>query len=235
MSPKQIAKNLNREGIAGPFGGAWSPSTIYGNAKRGTGILNNELYIGRLVWNRLRYVKNPDTGKRVSRLNPTSEWMSKEVPELRIVSDELWTAAKSRQEHDPARDRRQRAPSARAKRPQYLFSGLTKCGVCGAGFIMTGKHRLGCFGARDQGRCDNHLTIRRDEVEARVLTGASGEAPEPGTLRGVLRGVHARDEPASHGTPRQPVVSQARGRADRGHGVKKLIEMMMDGGRGGRG
>jgi site-specific DNA recombinase len=50
-----------------------------------------------------------------------------------------------------------------------LFSGLTKCGVCGAGFIVTGKHRLGCFGARDQGRCDNHLTIRRDEVEARVL------------------------------------------------------------------
>ncbi len=27
VSPKQIAKNMNREGIAGPFGGAWSPST----------------------------------------------------------------------------------------------------------------------------------------------------------------------------------------------------------------
>jgi site-specific DNA recombinase len=34
---------------------------------------------------------------------------------------------------------------------------------------VSGKNRLGCFGARDQGRCDNHLTIRRDEVEARVL------------------------------------------------------------------
>jgi chorismate mutase len=34
---------------------------------------------------------------------------------------------------------------------------------------MSGTNRLGCFGARDQGRCDNHLTIRRDEVEARVL------------------------------------------------------------------
>ena len=56
-----------------------------------------------------------------------------------------------------------------AKRPQYLFSGLTKCGICGAGFIISGKNRLGCFGARDQGRCDNHLTIRRDEVEARLL------------------------------------------------------------------
>jgi hypothetical protein len=29
-----------------------------------------------------------------------------------------------------------------AKRPQYLFSGLTKCGLCGAGFIMSGKNRL---------------------------------------------------------------------------------------------
>src|SRR5262249_20851945 len=98
VSPKQIAKNLNREGIPGPFGGAWSPSTIYGNTKRGTGILNNDLYVGRLVWNRLRYMKNPDTGKRVSRLNPEAEWMRKEVPQLRILSDELWAEAKQRQE-----------------------------------------------------------------------------------------------------------------------------------------
>ena len=169
LSPKQIAKNLNRESIVGPFGGPWSPSTIYGNAKRGTGILNNELYIGRLVWNRLRYVKNPDTGKRVSRINPPSEWMTREVPALRIVADGVWTAAKARQEQT-----RHAVKSAghlgRARRPQYLFSGLTKCGVCGAGFIMAGRNRLACFGARDQGRCDNLLTIRRDEVEARVLS-----------------------------------------------------------------
>ena len=168
VSPKQIAKNLNHEGTPGPFGGSWSPSTIYGNAKRGTGILNNELYVGRLVWNRLRYVKNPDTGKRVSRLNPTSEWLSRDVPELRIVPDDLWTAAKSRQKHTRHAMKTAGAIGA-AKRPQYLFSGLTKCGVCGAGFIMSSKNRLACFGARDQGRCDNHLTIRRDEVEARVL------------------------------------------------------------------
>jgi hypothetical protein len=98
VSPKQIAKNLNREGIASPFGGPWSPSTIYGNAKRGTGILNNELYIGRLVWNRLRYLKDPDTGKRVSRLNPETELMRKEVPQRRILSGELWAGAKQRQE-----------------------------------------------------------------------------------------------------------------------------------------
>jgi DNA invertase Pin-like site-specific DNA recombinase len=96
-SPKQIAKTLNQQGVAGPFGGKWSPSTLYGHAKRGTGILNNELYVGRLIWNRLRYVKNPDTGKRVSRLNPASEWITTDVPHLRIIPDELWSSAKDRQ------------------------------------------------------------------------------------------------------------------------------------------
>ena len=59
VSPKAIAKALNAEGIPGPAGAAWSPSTIHGNPKRGTGILNNELYVGRLVWNRQRFVKDP--------------------------------------------------------------------------------------------------------------------------------------------------------------------------------
>ena len=70
ISLKQIAKDLNRDGLRGPRGALWGPSTIYGNPKRGTGILHNELYIGRMVWNKLRYLKDPDTGKRVSRHNP---------------------------------------------------------------------------------------------------------------------------------------------------------------------
>lgn len=57
-SPRSIAKDLNARGVLGPSGGTWSPSAINGNNGRGTGILNNELYVGRIVWNRLRYVKN---------------------------------------------------------------------------------------------------------------------------------------------------------------------------------
>ena len=56
----------------------------------------------------------------------------------------------------------------RARRPRYLFSGLTKCGVCGSGFVKS-RNRLSCFGAHDKGICSNRLTIRRDEVESRVL------------------------------------------------------------------
>ena len=38
-----------------------------------------------------------------------------------------------------------------------------------APIIMAGRNRLACFGAREKGTCENRLTIRRDEVEARVL------------------------------------------------------------------
>jgi Recombinase len=97
ISPRAIARRLNEEGVAGPDGALWTDFTLRGHAALGTGLINNELYIGRLVWNRLRYVKDPTTGKRVSRLNPRDKWITTEVPELRIVDDELWQAAKARQ------------------------------------------------------------------------------------------------------------------------------------------
>ena len=44
VSPRAIAQRLNHEGIPGPSGRLWNDSTIRGHAKRGTGIVNNELY-----------------------------------------------------------------------------------------------------------------------------------------------------------------------------------------------
>src|SRR4029077_20352328 len=81
---------------------------------------------------------------------------------------DLWTTAKRRQEAT----RRVLAVSTsivRVRRPRYLFSGLTKCGICGSGFVLKSRNRLSCFGAHDMGICANRLTIRRDEVESRVL------------------------------------------------------------------
>jgi len=54
LSPRTIALGLNQDGIAGPRDRGWGASTINGNAARGTGILNNRIYIGKLVWNKLR-------------------------------------------------------------------------------------------------------------------------------------------------------------------------------------
>jgi site-specific DNA recombinase len=90
MAPRQIAGRLNAEGIASPRGGQWNASTINGSRQRRNGILNNELYLGRITYNRQRFVKDPETGKRLSRLNPEHEWIITEVPTLRIIDDDTW-------------------------------------------------------------------------------------------------------------------------------------------------
>jgi hypothetical protein len=66
ISPRAIARRLNDEGVPGPDGALWIDSTLRGHAARGTGLNNNELYVGRLVWNRQWYIKDPSTGRRVS-------------------------------------------------------------------------------------------------------------------------------------------------------------------------
>ena len=164
-SPKVIARELNAAGVAGPTGKGWTQSTINGNRHRGTGILNNELYVGRLVWNRQRFIKDPDTGKRVARLNPQEEWLSQDVPELRIIPDALWEKAKARQGAYTA----PREQFREAKRPTYLLSGLLECGCCGGGFSLVSKTHYGCSTARNKGTCDNRRTIARKDLEAAVL------------------------------------------------------------------
>ena len=185
-SPRHIAIGLNADGIRAPRTSSWAASTINGNRARGTGILNNELYIGRLAWNRLTYVKDPDTGRRRSRPRSAGELVVAEVPELRIVSDELWRAARTRQKALDGRtgtsgQTDQPAPFWSKQRPRYLFSGLIQCGSCGSGFSMVNSTRIGCSAARNKGptACDNRLTIARADVEHAVLEGLSQRIMDP--------------------------------------------------------
>ncbi|WP_141325448.1 recombinase family protein, partial [Acetobacter orleanensis] len=185
-SPKAIALFLNAEGHRGPLSEAWSPSTLNGNRERGTGILNNELYIGRLVWNRLRYIKNPSTGKRVSRLNPDSEWVIQDVPELRIIEQDLWDAVKARQSKTTWSQKSRGTgvhPLNALQRPTHLLTGLIKCGCCGGGFSMISKSHLGCSTARNKGTCDNRLTLRRDVLEKSVLNGLQTQMMDPALFK----------------------------------------------------
>ena len=159
-------------------------STIYGNWRRGTGILNNELYLGRLVWNRQRFIKDPTTGRRQARPNPESEWVIEQVPHLRILTDELWTQVKIRQR--VIRTKVKPGATLRpelARRPRYLFSGLVRCGQCGGGYTLVGARHYGCANARNRGTCANRLTMRRDILEASVLNGLKEELLHPDLVK----------------------------------------------------
>ncbi len=182
-SAKKIASELNQDHIPAPTGGDWGFSTICGNPKRGTGILNNELYIGKLIWNRQRFVKDPATGKRQARLNPPEDWIKNDVPELRIVDDSLWLEAKARQQALRAAKPQAGASTLTTardrKRPRYLLSGLTRCGECGGGYSMISADLVGCSTARNKGTCDNRTNIRRDVLERRVLDALRHHLMEP--------------------------------------------------------
>jgi site-specific DNA recombinase len=229
-SPRAIAKTLNREGVPGPSGGSWGPSAINGNASRGTGILNNELYIGRLVWNRLKYRKNPNSGRRQSRPNPPQAWIIKEIPELRLVPQELWDAVKARQ-HKLARNTRpdcKRAEFWKHQRPRYLLSGLMKCAVCGANYTKFGANRFACAGARDRATCSNHLTVRGDVVEAAILAGLKTRLMDPALFEEFAREFMAEvNKERRTASAAKAVVQADIQRIDRQ--IKRLVDAILDG------
>ena len=181
-SPRRIAFDLNDDTIPGPAGRDWGPSTINGNRARGTGILNNELYVGRMIWNRLRYIKNPDTGKRISRLNPEEDWIANDLPELRIIPQDLWDAVKDRQgsmSKNTRPDLKTDRPFWEQIRPKYLLSGLMKCGQCGGSYTKISQNLFGCATTRNKGTCDNRLNIRTDAVERIILEGLRDHLMDP--------------------------------------------------------
>src|SRR5690606_11097553 len=128
-------------------GREWGASTINCNLKRRSGILYNEAYIALLVLNRVQMVKDPETGKRISRPNPPEQWHVVEAPHLRIVSDELWNAVQTRKKLYGATRLHKR------RRPKHMFSGLVRCVCCGATYTIKSQDQLACTAHRERGTC----------------------------------------------------------------------------------
>jgi site-specific DNA recombinase len=97
MGLKKIAASLNNDSVptsrprAGKQYATWCPTAI-------RAMLRNELYIGRIVWNRTQFVRRPGTNKRTPRNRPRADWKIFESPDLRIISDELWRRVHDRQQ-----------------------------------------------------------------------------------------------------------------------------------------
>ncbi|OFW26095.1 MAG: hypothetical protein A3H97_14110 [Acidobacteria bacterium RIFCSPLOWO2_02_FULL_65_29] len=168
---KERFTRLNSEGVPAPRGPVWRPSTIRGYQKTGVGILNNELYIGRLVHGRREYRRNPKNGRRGKAIeNPASALKVKDVSHLRIVDDELWQAVKL-----PGRQRRMSATA-----------GLNARFFVGRQDVVVRRHRFALAEAgiqiEDGTRCRCKVGVAREQPTAM--------APRPDRIGG---------EPAPHG------------------------------------
>ena len=172
-TPRAIAARLNAENVPAPRGAYWRASTINGHARRKTGILQCELYCGRMIRNRAYRVRDPDTKQRVWRYRPESEWQRSEAPLLRIVADETFEAAQR------LRGVRSRMTRRMQQRPKRLLSGLLRCGVCEAGMskkdIDHGRPRIVCTRMMESRTCGNHRRYYLDEIERIVIGGLRAE------------------------------------------------------------
>jgi len=192
-SPRAIAKRLNTEKIAGPGGRPWLDTTLRGHAVRGTGILRNELYAGRLVWNRQHFIKDPATGKRQARPNPPSEWVIEDVPELRIINDGLWQRVCDRLGAIAATPRAtalRKGGFWQHRRPRHFLTGLVVCGCCGHALAATGRDYLGCQRAHRAGLCTNKTSVKRGALEDIVIRALQHNLMQPEAVEEFTRALH---------------------------------------------
>jgi site-specific DNA recombinase len=140
----------------------------------------------RLIWNKSRNVRDPATGKRVQRVNPSTAWHIHDVPHAAIVTREVFDAAASR------KAARSVGHPSHHRRPRHLLSGLLRCAACGGGLIAAGRDgsgrtRLRCSKALESGTCPDPKTFYADVVEAAVLSGLRREMQDPAVIREYVK------------------------------------------------
>jgi site-specific DNA recombinase len=188
-STLDIARRLNAEGISAPRGAFWRPATLKSSCALPSGILQNEIYIGRFIWGRARNSRNPDTGRLVQRNGSEAAKVVTEIPELAILSMEEWTAAQA------AMTARRAAPFASQRKASFLLSGLLKCGCCGGGLISNGRdrnwrRRIRCVSITDGRICTSRQTILLDQVQNVVIEALRKEMSHPEVIGEFVRTYH---------------------------------------------
>src|SRR5208282_4101383 len=188
-SPKAICNSLNKEGVPAPRGRYWVPSSLNGRRSRGDGILRNPMYVGKIAWNRTTKVKNPETGRRIQRENPKSEWQYSDASHLAIIDSGVFDKAQEMLE-SLAHKR-----LAHRRRPKHLLSGLLKCGVCGGGMSSmgadkTGKTRIICSTYHNSGSCSHSRIYYASSIITLVIKGIRENLEHPDAIKEFLREYH---------------------------------------------
>jgi DNA invertase Pin-like site-specific DNA recombinase len=191
-----IITRLVRSGHPAPRGGSWRVGAL----RR---LLRNPKYTGQLVWGRTQQARRPGSSARVLRSVPPDQWQTQTRPELRIVSDELWTRVQARiQDTDRRVNRRRQDRHALLLRGRdarlhgrALFSGFLHCGTCGHAIGIVGSHTVngityryyGCAHASRNGdtACTNRLTVRDTVANAALLAGLQAELTRPETIDAI--------------------------------------------------
>ncbi len=218
-SPRKIAQALNERRIASSRGGTWVHTALYPDAK-GVGMLGNPMYVGKPVWNRTKWLHHPISGRRVRTMRPEAEWVITEDPALRILEEDVWQAACARaasQRHGTSDRKTATGKGSGGRGPKYLFSGLLRCGTCGAAYVVLDRYQYGCSYNRNRGAsvCANSIRVTRATIESVLLDDVRRELLGPAAYAAFEREaeeIRTRDAPDP--TQARRALAQARKEAD---------------------
>jgi site-specific DNA recombinase len=198
MSTRTIAERLRLEGVPSPSGRPWTHEAIMGGMSkalggRRSGIIGNRTYLGQLHWGVGRYSMNPATGNRCAK-PPTEEPIVIDVPELRIVSDQLWQAAHGRADARAVKnnivglkDRNTRQSASRNSRP---LTDLVHCGTCGGHMILAfgrGDGRYRCSTAHKGLDCSHSKSYDTKAVQNAVREYLCDKFQDPEVIKTQMK------------------------------------------------
>lgn len=164
-------------------------------------MLFRELYRGVETWNRTKK-RNAIFGQKEVRDRATSEWLRIDVPDRRIVSDDLWSAAHARIGKARA-NYLAGTQGARWGRPvsgtaaKYLLTGFGRCGVCGSGLTVRSRahdsaprsFRYVCSAHHYRGSaiCPNGQELRLEAADATVIDLVRQDVLRPTVVEPAIR------------------------------------------------
>ncbi|MFN3668132.1 MAG: recombinase family protein [Brevundimonas sp.] len=190
VSTQQICAAFNSEGIKSPGGKLWRPKALTGDKHLLNGILCNPLYVGKAVYGKSRTKFISSTGSAKVKPGEVVDRINVDVPHLKIVDEELWEAVQERLA------KRSTTVPNNSRRPQYVLSGLVRCGLCNEPYSIVGVD-MGCTGVRLGNGCTNRRRIGRPELEAAVFDGMKERLLQPHILDIYLDEYRAAFEQAS--------------------------------------
>jgi site-specific DNA recombinase len=202
VAVNEIVRRLNAERIPAPghrgkrrCTPGWSHSAVLAR-------IDNEAYIGNLVWNRRDWVKDREADKRTYTVRPDSEWVRRNEPSLAIIGKDEWAAAQARRA-----SARKLFPGFRTgmveggyvpgKPRRHLLSGLLRCGVCGGVMMIAGgkgdSRSYKCASNRKGSEfCANSMSVSKAKIERSVFGSLQKQLQREDLVRRMMARISAR-------------------------------------------
>ena len=203
MGFKRIAHALNHEHCPSPRPAknartpGWCPSTV-------RAVLHRDLYQGILVYGKTikrNQFRQKQSSHCVGAQRPPDDWVRKDLPELRIVSPQLWRQAHERLTHTrhaylrSTGGKLEGRPIARTA-AKYLLTGMATCGACGGTMSARVKFTRGykqmmyeCMVNRQKGRtvCPNTLQVKQADADALLIWMLEERMMKPAVFQALVR------------------------------------------------